>query len=113
MKTVHYLVLALALCAVAWMAFPSSGSALCKVGKAKKSEDAAKRQETKLKQMLRALGTGSSEKDQVVLTDPGTVTTIASGKGLTDPRPWSAAEKARFDTARVNTSLPEPKGVWK
>ncbi len=113
MKTLRITVLVVALCLVSPYCLTSPAFALCKVGKAKESEESAKKQETKLRQMLLAMGGDSSEKDQVILVDPGTATTIATGKGLTDPRPWTAAEKARLDGARVNPGLPEPKGVWK
>ncbi len=113
MRSLKFIALITALCVVFLSCLPASGFALCKVGKAKQSEESAKKQETKLKRMLLAMGAGSSEKNQVILTDPGTVTTIATGKGLIAPRPWTTTEKARFDTARVNPGLPVPKGVWK
>ncbi len=114
MKSIYLPIVILALCVVGSWLFPSFSEAVCpvKAEKANKSQEVAKKQEMKLKQMLQAMG-GSSENDQVILKDPGTVTTIATGKGLTDPRSWTPKEQARFAPAKVNSSLPAPKGVWK
>jgi len=77
---------------------------------AEKDAKAARGKERELKALLGADGGDGLE--QVILTEPGTATTIAPGRGLEQPRPWTASEKHTLDRARVNTELPEPEGVW-
>lgn len=77
---------------------------------AEKDAQRALNKERELKALLAA--SDSKGEEQVVLKDPGTVTTIAPGQGLEQPRPWTVQEKHSLDKARVDKSLPPPKGVW-
>ncbi len=114
MKTLHCCMIVLALLAAMAVALPvTDAGAGCPV-KAENDKKRALKEEAKLKTMLATLVVADNDGlGQVELTDPGTVTAIAPGTGgLSKPRPWSAAEKARFDKAKVNSALPAPKGVW-
>lgn len=98
-------------CVAALLLFSNSAAmAGCPVSAERDAQHALKT-EGKLKALLAAAG-GEGE-EQVILEKSGDTTTIAPGSGLEKPRQWSAQEKQAFDKARVNTSLPAPKGVWK
>lgn len=111
---------ALTFCRAAMLAVILPGMILCSVCappalagcpvEAQKDAQKALKTEKKLKLLLGAGGSDGLE--QVILKDPGTVTTIAPGSGLEQPRPWTIQEKRTLDKARVDKSLPAPEGVW-
>jgi hypothetical protein len=68
--------------------------------------------ETKAKALANSLGSGGGGGEaSVVLTQPGTGTSITTGKAPEPARPLSAEEKARLGKALVNKNAKPPKGV--
>ncbi len=99
-----------ALAALLWCGVPAAHAG-CPV-RAEKDAKNALQQEKKCLALLAAIAGGGRE-TEVLLTEPGTATSIMPGKGLEKPRPWSDEERRAFDAARVDKDLPPPAGVWK